>query len=855
MKKDRPGRGFPSSLLPRLRDWTAGFTLSRVLIIACSTLAVFFICSASVTPARYDLSVGMVPTLTIAANKDVVDEIMTAQNRELAAAAVTPSYRFQEGVTERVLSNLSSIEAELALVRRYALSLPGYAPSRKYSQAELEHAQSLLSLLPLRDYQLTTLMNAQQDHYDEMISSLKAAVKNSMQGNVTQGQEAQVVNSALQFVGFRTNVSLLQNIALPMLQKTMEANMVVDQAATDAARQAARDAVEPVIFKRGQNIVVRGEGRVRENQIAMLSSLGLLQRNEIDYRMYLGALALVLLVMAAMSLAVKAVSPGVHESVRDLSVLHLVFLAVLLLSLLVKSAQVPFLAPLALASMLLTILIGYLPALIANAAVSIISALMLGGVSPGSMFDMISILIPALLSGTAAALMLKRNQQRPAILVTGLAVSGVSFFAGLGIALIMNSDLSVVWERIRYVPLWGLASALLCLALQPAFESAFNLPTPSRLLDLGNPNRPLLKRLLMEAPGTYHHSIIIANLAEASAEAIEANALLARTAAYYHDVGKLKRPLYFKENQIGEGNIHDRTEPQVSAAIITSHVRDGVTLARQYRLPREIRQIIEQHHGDSLVSYFYVKAISETNGAGIDGSEFRYEGIPPETAEGAIIMICDTIEAAVRTLTAPSAEDIDRFIGQLIDRKVSEGQLRNAPLTLRDLHRIQKACSKVIHGVFHERIEYPSADSKPPSRRYKIPLPGPVQGLERASKTAAQGVHPEGKPPSSPPGHGNAGQAKLSPLPSLPNAGAATPPDVLKQEENLSLNGAPRPDEELHSLRVVRPEEFAGKESIQIVEPPRPHRPVTVDEMIPPENIQSAASQEKAGQKRNGRGG
>ncbi len=253
----------------------------------------------------------------------------------------------------------------------------------------------------------------------------------------------------------------------------------------------------------------------------------------------------------------------------------------------------------------------------------------------------------------------------------------------------------------------GVISGLIAVGLQPVFEAAFNLATPSKLLELANPNQPLLRRLLLEAPGTYHHSIVVANLAEAAAERIGANPLLARTGAYFHDIGKLKRPLYFKENQMGE-NPHDHTNPYVSASIVTAHTRDGLQMAQKYHLPPEIQRIIVEHHGDTPVMYFYHKALQQADGKPVDVNSFRYDGERPATKESAIVMLADTTEAAVRSMPDPTPQAIERFIERLLRGKIEDGQLSNSPLSLRDIDGICEAFCKVLNGVFHERIEYPN---------------------------------------------------------------------------------------------------------------------------------------------------
>lgn len=234
--------------------------------------------------------------------------------------------------------------------------------------------------------------------------------------------------------------------------------------------------------------------------------------------------------------------------------------------------------------------------------------------------------------------------------------------------------------------------------------------------------------MLLEASGTYHHSIIVANLAEAGATAVGANGLLARVGAYYHDVGKLKRPLYFKENQMGD-NPHDRTDPRVSAAILTAHPRDGGQMAQKERIPAPIVDIIRQHHGDSPVLYFYDKA-SKLYGEDIDISSFRYEGPRPRSKEAAVVMLADTIEAATRTLANPSPEAMEQMIRNLVSKKMADGQLNDSALTFSDLDKICASFVTVLTGVFHERIEYPDIAIPPRT-------PAPVEAAEAKKETAA----------------------------------------------------------------------------------------------------------------------
>ena len=680
-----------------------------VMVSLIFSLLLLAIVLMAITPIRYNLYVGMVPSQTIVATKDVVDELTTEKNRRAAAESVTPTYKYQQGVTEQVLKNLDEIKQELFAVIQYAKTLDDYSTTKRYSEDELRYASSMLSHIELRNFQLQSLLNIDEEKLEELFTVLNDTVQNAMQSNITQGQEASAVNSIMSIIGYKLDLNMLQNVAYPILRTAILPNMVIDQDATDKAKQAAMDAVEPVVFKQGQNIVVRGEGRITQTQLEMLSSLGLLSSNKTDYLTYSGAGIVVIIALILFNLSLYLLCPSILMSIKRVFILYLVMIVALLLTIIAKLLHLPFAAPFLLAAMLLTVTLGHMPGLISHTALTVLAAFVLAVGGQNSITDLLYILPAGLIAGMYACLTLKNNVQRGRILAIGAMSGVISFLSVLGIGLMISSDMqSVIREALQTIGAC-LISALLSIGFQPILESVFNLPTQSRLMDLCNPTQPLLHRLLTEAPGTYHHSIIIANLAEASAEAIkDANPLLARVGGYYHDIGKLKRPLYFKENQIGTANIHDETDPQVSAAIIMAHVRDGLALAKQYRLPLEIQNIIAEHHGNSLVMYFYSKAVKATGSAQVDQSEYRYDGQPPHSKEGAIVMLCDTIEAAVRTLSSPTKEEIQDFIMQLIRQKMDDGQLQNAPLTIQNLYQLSRACATVLYGVFHERIEYPS---------------------------------------------------------------------------------------------------------------------------------------------------
>ncbi|EKD42798.1 MAG: hypothetical protein ACD_73C00015G0001 [uncultured bacterium] len=255
--------------------------------------------------------------------------------------------------------------------------------------------------------------------------------------------------------------------------------------------------------------------------------------------------------------------------------------------------------------------------------------------------------------------------------------------------------------------LGGMLSSIVVLTLTPVAETLFNYTTDIKLLELANMSHPLLKQMIVKAPGTYHHSQIVGILSEAGAQSIGANPLLARVASYYHDIGKMKKPQYYIENQRGE-NPHDKLVPTMSAIIIAAHVIDGIEMAREYKLPQKIADMIPQHQGTKLIGYFYNKAkkIAETTQSTINDDDFRYVGPKPQTKEAGIIMLADTIEAAVRSQPDKNPEKIRASVEKLLNQHFVDQQLDECDLTLKDLHHIAEAFVKILTGIYHQRIEY-----------------------------------------------------------------------------------------------------------------------------------------------------
>jgi cyclic-di-AMP phosphodiesterase PgpH len=293
---------------------------------------------------------------------------------------------------------------------------------------------------------------------------------------------------------------------------------------------------------------------------------------------------------------------------------------------------------------------------------------------------------------------------------------GAGFFSALVMSFIMfffhgllGHSLSEVPLKAAFILLGGCASSLMTAGLLPIIERVFDYTTNFKLLELANLEHPLLEQLMVQAPGTYHHSILVGNLSRAAAESIGAHPILTRVAAYYHDVGKLKMPHYFIENRTGFEDAHKNLTPSMSSLIILSHVKEGVELAEKYRLGRKIYEIIREHHGTSLVSFFYKRAkdMEDPDLAPTDEKVYRYGGPRPQTKEAGIVMLADAVEAASRTLEDPTPKRMETHVQNIVEQIFVDGQLDECELTLKDLHAIQKSFVTILIGIFHQRIEYP----------------------------------------------------------------------------------------------------------------------------------------------------
>ncbi|MBR1821697.1 MAG: HDIG domain-containing protein [Clostridia bacterium] len=557
--------------------------LKNALIIAVTYLLLSAMLVLGATPEQHDIQVGSPAPMDILATKDVNDVVTTEEHREAAAALVEPSYRSIDfSVVGEVSSSMEAMFNQLVSLRE-----DGHPDPAAITDAELSALNQTLPVSVSRE-EYEALMTCDEDNLSHLVNDAIISVRDTLNSTLLEGQEGAAVNRLSRALAATGYPLPLVSLATDVISACIRPNMLIDEEITEANRQKARDAVEMETCVKGEVIVRRGE-IVTLAQYTMLSSLGLLKEDSLDVPLLLGNALIVLLIMACAALYLRRY---IRHKLTPKSILLLCLIAVLVTGLcLAFSRWNAYMMPISLGLMLAALLFDQRMALYFNIALGFLASLLMNAGSGLFSVTMFSVILMSMIAGPIVLAVFSRSMQRTSTLLAGVLVGLSNFVCTLSVGLINSAELGSVLTNALWAMSSGIISAILCIGLQPVLEAIFNLATNSKLIELSNPNQPLLRRLLLEAPGTYHHSIIVANLAEAAASAVGGNALLARVGAYYHDVGKLKRPIYFKENQMGD-NPHDRTDPRVSAAILTAHPRDGAAMAQKARIPEPVLEII-----------------------------------------------------------------------------------------------------------------------------------------------------------------------------------------------------------------------------------------------------------------------
>lgn len=514
-----------------------------------------------------------------------------------------------------------------------------------------------------------------------------------------------------------------QALLIKYLEDTLFPTLLYNRSETESRRAEAILRVQPVELqiRQGQTIVRSGE-QVTPNILLQMNAMKKLQRPRSLVWQFGGYFLLAVILFYSLWRYIVFYQVR-HRQIRNHMTLMLVVIASELLTMRLATALADILSerfprfhdpsilyygiPFAFGALLITLLVDVNLGILSSLTLAILAGVFYGDI------NLAAYLIIGSLAGIYS---IRQYKDRAAILKAGLTIGIVNILclASLDILRQMGLNLTDVLDQFVLALLSGMLAAALASMLLPALEALFKIVTDIRLLELSNLNAPILRRLSVEAPGTYHHSLMVATLAEVAAESVGANSLLARVAAYYHDLGKLLKPEYFVENQSYGSNKHEEIPPDVSSAILASHVKDGLQLAKESGLPQRITDMIPQHHGTRVMTYFYQKAKDAMIGkAGeIDEASFRYPGPKPQSKEAAIIMMADSVEAASRTLSEPAPALVQGMIDRLIDDIVRDDQCNECDITLRDVQLVKESFLKILTGIFHHRIDYPGYDFK-----------------------------------------------------------------------------------------------------------------------------------------------
>jgi hypothetical protein len=693
----------PSQPAPFTRHDAGRLFVAAVILILAMT-AIF---AVDIVPSGLALEVGQVPKEDILAPRQqtVTSEIQTEAKRDAERKLVPPQYDYtpsdaaavaeeQAAAFARAVEPIDAAFAAGVSAANRATLLKAVLPFLSESAGK-----TLLSLTPaewkvLRAEAAQVLDQLERAELrDSDVATTRAALPTRIAGGLSRDQ---------------------RDLASELIAPLLVPNSSFSSAKTEEARVAAAQAVAPVteVIKQGEVIVDQGH-RITALDMEEIEAFGL-NKPTLDLARLAGYLILASLLMGLLLAWFWRFRPALWHRNNVLVLIGLILVVMTFaFKLTAGRLGLPFLLPVAAGGILVAILLDASAAIVLTAVLALIA----GAVNDRSL----EMAAYVLLGSVAGIVAVRRGDRLNAFVQAAVAIFIVNTLVISAFSLLGVRDVTGTIQLFGASAVAAGASAVAAVGSFAVLGNLFGILTAFQLLELANPSQPLLRRLLVETPGTYHHSIMVGNLAERAAEAIGADALLARVAAYYHDIGKLANPLAFTENQAGAENIHDQLEPEASVHLLKQHVADGIDLAYRSKLPKTLIAFIPQHHGTAIMSYFYVRAreaAAEPFGGlatpegrraadAIDPRRFRHSGPKPQSREAALLMLADGVEASVRSLSARDEPAIRAMVSRIIDERLSDGQFDECDLTLRDVERIREAFIQQLLGMYHQRIAYP----------------------------------------------------------------------------------------------------------------------------------------------------
>ena len=696
-----------------------GFRVFLILVLLLTGIIQFALMVGEVREDTYKISLGDVAQETIPATKTIEDAEKTEANRQIARDSVAPIYEYDSEIAEQRTA-VAGLYFDMLIEARTEMEEKTFtnAEKKKLVTEKLEAVSDDSGSLKLTDEQLSTVVKASVATLEDAKEQVVNIVKTTLAEPLREEDLSTVKNSVDISLANNGSVnSALKSVASATARVAIVSTQILNEEKTEVARKQAEQEVDPTKILQGQ-IVVR-EGVIIDQEIyRQLSLLGVID-GKLSLRPIIGLIVLIGIQMSFLYALFSRSSIPKIQLTKNICIASIVFvISIFIMKLFTLitgefSVTIAFLYPTAMAALLIRLLTNERTANIVTVLLAASAGLMFQD-SYVSVLQM-EIALYILFGGFTAVLFMRHVEKRAHILQASfvIVVLNVAFIV---FYLLMTQTAYKFSEMAFYIAAGvfsGILSGALTMGLLPFFETMFGILSTLRLIELSNPNHPLLKKLLTETPGTYHHSVMVGNLAESACEAIGANGLLARVGCYYHDVGKMRRPQFFIENQMGI-NPHDSLPPESSADIIIAHTTEGAEMLRKYKLPQEIIDIALQHHGTSLLKFFYLKA--QENDADIDEARFRYPGPKPQTKEAAIVSIADSVEAAVRSMKEPNADKIRNLVQAIIRDRVQDNQFDECDISLRELTKIEEVMCETLNGMFHTRIEYPKGALEQPEK-------------------------------------------------------------------------------------------------------------------------------------------
>ncbi len=621
---------------------------------------------------------------------EVVDSIKTERRKREVAQKVGVVYSPADDAY--IVNNLNELISEIVYIRNKNTPI-------KDKERELNVIMDISDSYT-KEFVVYYFLNANDELLTKVFSASVKTLSSVLDEGITEKDFEE--NTLAKIIRRNVEVNTTNNqlkVITALLEQVLVPNMIIDEEATNLAKKNARDMISPIIvkFNKGDTIIRVGEPITQVKKEALSKAGYNILR--INFKGILGILCLVCIGFFSVFYYLKFFESKYLQRKRLLIIGFLsLFLAII--SIFLPETWSVFLLPFPFYAIILAVFL--------NPRTSFfITVTLLTIITLSMQFSALamSVFILSIIVSTIGTTTIKYSRRFDLIRV-GVYTSITMAF----VILCVYYDLGVekLSQDIIAGILNGLVSGIFALGMIPIFENIFKVITPFGLAELGDYNQPLLKKLHEAAPGTFEHSLRVSNLAESAAEAIGADPILARVGALYHDVGKIVRPLFFIENQSFTGieNPHEKLTPRSSKMVITSHTKDGITIAKEYHIPDVIQDFISQHHGTSLASYFYNQAVQQEGAENVQEEQFRYTGPKPSSKETAILMIADAVESASRTLKDHSQEELETLINKIIQDRLDDGQLSDSPLTLKDIKTISATLSRVLRSVFHKRIKY-----------------------------------------------------------------------------------------------------------------------------------------------------